>query len=575
MTSLTPLHVQSHLPDIWKEGALFAFSGYDGPTDSSSGFVASLGATGYSLLFHTPQRRLLSFEVPQSGNVRICTGDVLLTELEEGSLLAVYSSWHTLIGTAPSAVLIQLSFEQSDGGESWREDNLIITKSKNGQDAVVLVRDKERWSLAFGRQVEEASKRALEGLELDAAKTAEDRLRFYRNVPTIADSTKQQLLNKCFSVMKVNTLSPEGVIQQRWSTPDRVPHQAMWLWDSVFHTIAMNKLDPLLSWDFLKSVLDTQLESGMIPHMTRVDGTCSSITQPPLLAWGVWENYLHTKRLAHLQYALPVLERYLTWDLTNRDRNGNGLLEWMIEGNPLCRSGESGMDNSPRFDRAATLDAVDFSVFAAHEAECISLIADVLGEEEKAGYWRKKASYLNEQIQLLLWDEHEGFYFDREMDGSSSRVRAVSGLLPLLLKPLPQERTERLISHLRDPRHFLTKYPVPTTALSEPTYGTDMWRGPVWINMNYLVYMGLIKQGRVEEANELAATTIEMVQSNYEQFGVIFEYYDSSGQVPPPACDRKGPTSGIYDIRRKMDVVRDFHWSASLTACLLMETDQG
>eukprot|EP00041_Stephanoeca_diplocostata_P022219 m.527592 g.527592 ORF g.527592 m.527592 type:complete len:50 (-) comp22012_c0_seq1:307-456(-) len=37
--------------------------------------------------------------------------------------------------------------------------------------------------------------------------------------------------------MRVNTLSPEGIAPVHWSTPDKTPHQAMWLWDSCFHAI--------------------------------------------------------------------------------------------------------------------------------------------------------------------------------------------------------------------------------------------------------------------------------------------------------------------------------------------------
>lgn len=42
---------------------------------------------------------------------------------------------------------------------------------------------------------------------------------------------------KVYSVMRVNTLSPEGIEPVHWSTPDKTPHQAMWLWDSCFHAI--------------------------------------------------------------------------------------------------------------------------------------------------------------------------------------------------------------------------------------------------------------------------------------------------------------------------------------------------
>lgn len=571
MTGKMALQVQKHLPDLWKEGALFAFSGYDGQTDSNSQFVATVGAKEISLLFHTPKRRWLHFDVPQSAEIRIATGDVMLAELDGGPLLAVYQSWHTLVGLAPLAVNIQLSFEEDEGGKAWAKDTLFITEAANGREVIVLLRDKERWALAYGTQLDEAVSRVMKGLTFDAWEETEARLQFYQRVPRLDDPMKERLLLKCCSVMKVNTLAPEGVIRQIWSTPDRVPHQAMWLWDSVFHSFAMNVLKPELSWNYLKSVLDTQREDGMIPHKSKVDGSGSNMTQPPLLAWGVWENYLHTKQIIYLRYALPILERYLNWDITNRDRNENGLLEWMIEGNPLCRSGESGMDNSPRFDRAAVLDAVDFSVFAAQDAHFLGLIAFELGETETAERWQRKAADLNDLIQSLLWDESEGFYYDRDMEGNFSRVKAVSGFLPLLLNHMPQERTDHLVAMLQDPSHFQTRFPIPTTAASEETYGTDMWRGPVWMNMNYLVYIGLKKQGKQAEADQLAQQSIQMVQKYYEQYGVIFEYFDSADLVPPPECDRKGPPTGRYNIRQKMDVVRDFHWSAALTACLLME----
>ena len=53
------------------------------------------------------------------------------------------------------------------------------------------------------------------------------------------------LLGKCLSVMKADTLRPEGPALAgggAWSTPDRIPHRFMWLWDSVFHALAMAKV---------------------------------------------------------------------------------------------------------------------------------------------------------------------------------------------------------------------------------------------------------------------------------------------------------------------------------------------
>jgi hypothetical protein len=55
--------------------------------------------------------------------------------------------------------------------------------------------------------------------------------------------------------------------------------------------------------------------------------------------------------------------------------------------------------------------------------------------------------------------------------------------------------------------------------------------------------------------------------------GVIFEFYDAKDERPPWRCDRKGPNRGEYDFRVKFDSIRDYHWSAAVTACLLLEKE--
>ncbi len=371
--------------------------------------------------------------------------------------------------------------------------------------------------------------------------------------------------------MKVNTLAPEGVIATRWSTPDRVPHRHMWLWDSVFHTCAMNHLDADLAWEFLQAVLDRQQPDGMIPHMMQVTGRVSAITQPPLLAWGVWENFRVTGDQARLVYALPRLERYLDWNARHRDQNGNGLLEWFIEENETCRSGESGLDNSQRFDAAILLDAVDFSVFQARDMAYVARIAEALGEADKAAHWRGRAAALSRAIHEMLWYEGDGFYYDRDMAGDFSGVKAVTGFLPLLLDDLPPERVPRLVAHLQNPHEFGAAFPIPSMALDTPNWSTDMWRGATWINMNYLVVEGLRKHGQHAAAQAIVDATLYHVNKYYEQYGVIFEFYDAKDERPPVDCDRKGPNRKPYNLRVKMDSIRDYHWSAALTAKWLLD----
>ena len=108
------------------------------------------------------------------------------------------------------------------------------------------------------------------------------RLVQYNHLPPLTNSSRLRLFSKAISVMRVNALSPEGGwchhqmlhsmrfrvvgIAQRWSTPDRMPHRWMWLWDSCYHSMAINNIqlhsagasEPgyQVGWEYVKSVLD-------------------------------------------------------------------------------------------------------------------------------------------------------------------------------------------------------------------------------------------------------------------------------------------------------------------------------
>ncbi len=47
----------------------------------------------------------------------------------------------------------------------------------------------------------------------------------------------------------------------------------------------------------------------------------------------------------------------------------------------------------------------------------MSLMAEELGEHEKAAWWRRRSRAVSTQVHTLLWDEADGFYYDRDMDG--------------------------------------------------------------------------------------------------------------------------------------------------------------
>jgi len=96
-------------------------------------------------------------------------------------------------------------------------------------------------------------------------------------------------------------------------------------------------------------------------------------------------------------------------------------------------------------------------------------------------------------------------------------------LFPLLCGCLEKEKAERLVSHLFEEKEFWTEFPVPSVAADEPAFNPDqMWRGPAWVNVNYLLVEGLTRSGFPVEAQRLRKITLERLM-NLPDF---YEFYN-------------------------------------------------
>lgn len=396
-----------------------------------------------------------------------------------------------------------------------------------------------RFGLGYGSTSDAATEQAEGAMRAAIGDAVNQRLTQYAHVPAV-DAAYQQLLNKAVSVMRVNALSPEGGIAQRWSTPDRVPHQWMWLWDSCYHSMAINELQVPspsmdaqgrnggleagfhIGWDYLKSVLDAAAPDGAIAieRTPTSVGTKVTQTQPPLLAWAVWENFLAANAsdpelaAARLAYAFPELEGYINWDRANRkDPTGKTpLLVW-------TKGTESGMDNSQRFDLRDVphMLAVDFSVFLARECALLARIASVLGNETAAAQWNRTASEVSTAIHETLWDAEAGLYGDLEVKRGFTGIKAVTAFLPLWLPDIPTARVATLLSKMQDPKTFATPVPLPSVSLDTELFSTDMWRGPMWLNTNYMVALALSERGEDAAARKLMQATVDCVLKYYNK----------------------------------------------------------
>lgn len=534
---------------VWGGGQLLAFSGLDGPTDYEQGIVARTAKDGRAAVeIMVPERAVLVFDEAAPVETDI-TGDTLRVRTGRGESRLVLADAHHLLvdgpcevegtggGPMPEALRVARSGARTlvgSGGafdESWIE-----------ADVDALWAKRRAWSVAAAARVQGRA-----GGGSGAARRA-------------ADAT----LRKALSVMKTQVCSPEGILRHRWTTPDRWPHRKIWLWDSAFHAVGWRRVDPPLAREMLSTVVDTQQPDGRIPISTdpfaRQTG---EFTQPPVLALAASLVEEAARDDEWLASVYEPLVRYVEWDLANRDTDGAGLIEWAIGGDPGCRSGESGADNSSRFDAATQLDAPDFNALLAHELEHLAAFADRLGHADEAARFRERHGSLCARINDRLWDDRAGIYMDAlAATGERTGVLSCAGFLPLLCGAPSPGQAASLVDHMRNPKTFGRPLPLPTIVANEHgAYSKDMWRGPAWVNINWLVARGLRRYGYEAEARDLVDRTMRTIEENYARHGSIFEYYDDEDVVDPPHLLRKGSCNPDEWIHQ---AIHDYGWSATL-----------
>jgi len=312
-------------------------------------------------------------------------------------------------------------------------------------------------------------------------------------------------------------------------------------------------------------------EDGFVAHMMGPDGFISEITQPQVLAWGVWHLYKKCPDKSFLAECAPKIDKFLTWTVKNRDKNSNGLLEWFTEPDYTeCKCGESGLDNSPRFDFDIEMDAVDFSTYLCNDAYYLSLIYAELGEKEKAEQFMSLHKSVKAKINQRFWSEEDGIYYDALFDGKLTKVATPASFFPMLAGICSKEQAKKMVKVLLDENRFWTKMPVPSMPKDSEFYDIDMWRGCSWLNINYFIILGLRRYGYDSVANELRKRTLDAVLKWYNKTGNVFEFYDADDNICPLNLKRKGEQPAKPDYRKHVHSITDYNWSACFTELLIL-----
>lgn len=295
----------------------------------------------------------------------------------------------------------------------------------------------------------------------------------------------------------------------------------------------------------------------------------SSITQPPVAATallrvlerGGWSADL----VQRARPLLPVLEGWHCWFSRERDPRGEGLPA-------IVHPWESGMDNAPLWDgplsrvprdmgftrrdvelvdadqrpvqehyeRYAYLvrlnadrgftppddawpflvqDPVLLALLLQAERDLLQICRTVGQSTEAAA----RAARIQQAMERKLLDPATGRF--RHWDLVADRPLEVEGLfgyLPLYAGLGGELLVQALRQALSDPDQLGAPYTVPTMFLGSPRFERRRyWRGPCWVNTNWMLIQGLRRLGVDDLAHELRQATLRLVRH-----AGFWEYFD-------------------------------------------------
>jgi hypothetical protein len=391
------------------------------------------------------------------------------------------------------------------------------------------------------------------------------------------------------------------------AAPRLYPHQ--WSWDAAFVSVGIAHLDPGRACAELDSLFRGQWATGMLPHIVfdpAEDGyfpgpdrwACaevgdaaprsprtSGICQPPVHALAV-ERIVAVAESSGAAAARQVrawlpgaYRRLLAWHrylARERDPLGTGLLA-------VHHGWETGMDNSPRWDRpyAHVVVPADLPPYARRDTVVVpdagqrptageyDRYVAVLEELKGAGYddarIRAAAKYrttdvfasavfaaasdaltrIGRTIGAVEVDELEehtarfragvarsvdaelGLAVDADLrTGEQLRAQTVAGFAPLLCGGLEDAAEDAMVALLRPEswtgHRGLRHAVLPTTSPLSPDFRSrSYWRGPTWPVINWFFVWLLERRGRADVARPLRRAALEQLAE-----GSLAEYYE-------------------------------------------------
>lgn len=175
----------------------------------------------------------------------------------------------------------------------------------------------------------------------------------------------------------------------------------------------------------------------------------------------------------------------------------------------------------------------------------IAIAREIGANASEIEAWNEKSTAA---MNRKLWDAERGFYFPYDLRSRRLiRIKTSSGFMPLFARVCDATQRQKLATQLETSFAPSGDWRVcASTAIDEPAFDpVKYWRGPVWVNVNWMLHHGLRRNGLDELADRVKRDTLDLIGA-----AGLWEYFD-----PRPAGKTRAVGLGTDE----------FSWTAALT----------
>lgn len=351
--------------------------------------------------------------------------------------------------------------------------------------------------------------------------------------------TDQNFWEKAASARSRAVVEEQGPRQLFSAVPSRPFFPRGFLWDEGFHLQVTLDWDVDLTLEIVSSWFDLMDENGWLAREQILGPEARSkvpsefqtqyphYANPPTLFLvvqafvarlsgvtpfsGAPSRYLSDSAAgkAFLTVIYPKMKKHYEWfgrtqagNLKNYQLHGfdfNQGYRW--RGRTAQHILTSGLDDYPRAQPPHPEELhVDALCWVGSMAVALGKISAFLGEKEDQKMFSEHETDIVRTIDGIHWSEPDQAYCDTSVvDGNRVETVCHKGyisLFPFLVGLMGPDHShlEAVLDLIRDPEELWSPYGLRSLSPNDKYYGTDedYWRGPVWININYMVMQRLL-----------------------------------------------------------------------------------